>query len=366
MVEAMSPAPGLLAVLTRPALRDVVDRVAAAVGIRAVHIEAAAVSRNTWSAAAGVLLDEAAAVSCGRAPLPRRAHVIVLSGAEPTGATWQAALSVGAARVLWLPGAESELVSELAEAGEAARDGCQSADGAVVAVAGGRGGAGASLFATALGRVAGEALLVDFDPCSGGIDLLAGTENTPGLRWPDLALQGGRLNWSAVRAALPARHGVHVLSAARRGHQVDAAAAAAVLDAGRRGGVTVICDLPRALTGAAEAALATADLAVLVTPCDVRACAAATASTPALRAVNPNVGLVVRGPSPGGLRAAEIADVTGLPLLAAMRAEPRLTERLEHGGLRLPRRSALATAARRVLQVLPARQHAATPTAGTT
>jgi hypothetical protein len=72
-----------------------------------------------------------------------------------------------------------------------------------------------------------------------------------------------------------------------------------------------------------------------------------------LAAINPNLGLVVRGPSPGGLRAAEVADITGLPLLASVRAQPQLAERLERGGLRLRPRSALAAAARRVLAVLP-------------
>ncbi|SIP66800.1 conserved hypothetical protein [Mycobacterium tuberculosis] len=43
--------------------------------------------------------------------------------------------------------------------------------------------------------------MVDLDPWAGGIDLLVGGETAPGLRWPDLALQGGRLNWSAARAA---------------------------------------------------------------------------------------------------------------------------------------------------------------------
>jgi len=41
------------------------------------------------------------------------------------------------------------------------------------------------------------------------LDLLVGGEATPGLRWPDVALQGGRLAWPAVRAALDAgRHRV--------------------------------------------------------------------------------------------------------------------------------------------------------------
>ncbi len=351
----MSPTAGVLTMLTEPALRDEVERVGAAVGLRVIHraihaADVAAAARGTWSAAAAVVLDEEAAARCGRIPLPRRGHVIVVTAGEPGGSTWRAAVAVGAGRVLGLPAEEGELVSQLAEAGEAVRGG--ESRGRVLAVIGGRGGAGASVFAAALAHSAGTALLVDLDPWGGGADLLIGVESAPGLRWPELAPQGGRLAWPAVRAALPRQRDVSVLSGTRRGCQPDAGALDAVLDAGRRAGVTVICDLPRGVTDAAETALAAADLVVLVSPCEVRACASGAAVAHRVHAVNPRVGLVVRGPSPGGLRAVEVAGGTGLPLLASMRAEPRLTERLEHGGLRLPRRSALAAAARRVLAAL--------------
>ena len=344
----------MLAVLNDAELRDGLDRVAAAVGVRVVHAGAGVpLSRRTWSAAAAVVLDRAAADRCRQAALPRRVHVSVLTGAEPTTATWESAITVGAQRVLRLPEQEAELVHVLAEAAESARDDAPRGD--VVAVIGGRGGAGASLFAVALALAATDALLVDLDPWGGGIDLLVGGETAPGLRWPDLALQGGRLNWSAVREALPRHRGISVLSGTRRGHEVDAGPVEAVVDAGRRGGVTVVCDVPRRLTDATQAALDAADLVVLVSPCDVRSCAATSTIAPVLATINPNLGLVVRGPSPGGLRAAEVADIAGLPLLASMRAQPRLAEQLEHGGLRLRRGSVLAAAARRVLAVLPAR-----------
>lgn len=356
----VSSSTGVLTMLTRAALRDEVDRVAAAVGIRVVHLPGAEpVSRKTWSAAAAVLLDEEAAARCGQRRLPRRAQVVVLSTVEPTGTTWQAAITVGAQQVLTLPGNANDLVRQLAEADEAAGDGERKKfSGDVLAVVGGRGGAGASLLAAALAQSARDALLVDLDPWAGGIDLLVGSENTPGLRWPDLAVQGGRLTWPAVRNALPRQRGVSVLSGTRRGYELDPCAVDAVIDAGRRGGATVICDLPRGMSDATETALEATDLVVLVTSCDVRAAAAGSAIVPRLSSVNPTIGLVVRGPSPGGLRAAEIAEIIGLPLLASMRAEPRLAERLEHGGLQLPRRSALAVAARRVLQVLPSRPRA--------
>ena len=349
---AVAGSSGVLAVLTDPELRDEVDRVAAAVGVRVVHAGGGSrVSRKTWSASAAVVLDEAAAHRCGQAALPRRPHVSVLTVAEPVTATWSAAVAVGAQHVLRLPEQERELIRELAEAGESARD--DGPRGEVVAVIGGCGGAGASMLAAALAQAATDALLVDLDPWGGGIDLLVGSETTPGLRWPDLALQGGRLNWSAVREALPRHRGISLLSGTRRGYELDGAPVDAVVDAWRRGGVVVVCDLPRRLTDATQAALDAADLVVVVSRCDVLACASAAAMAPALAAINPNLGLVVRGPSPGGLRAAEVADITGLPLLASMKAEPQLAERLERGGLRLGRRSALAMAARRVLAVLP-------------
>lgn len=342
----------VLAVVSDPDLRAELDRIAAAVGIRVVHAGAEpAVSRKTWSAAAAVVLDPAAADRCGRTALARRAHVSVLTLGAPSTATWTAAVAVGARHVLTLPAQERELIGALAEAAEAARD--DGPRGAVVAVIGGCGGAGASLLAVALAQAAGDALLVDLDPWGGGIDLLVGGEGAPGLRWPDLALQGGRLNWTAVREALPRHRGISVLSGARHGHELGAAAAESVVDAGRRGGVTVVCDLPRRLTDATQSALDAADLVVVVSRCDVRACAATAAMAPVLGALNPNLGLAVRGPSPGGLRATEVADIAGLPLLASIRAQPQLAPQLERGGLKLGPRAAFAVAARRVLAVLP-------------
>ena len=108
-----------------------------------------------------------------------------------------------------------------------------------------------------------------------------------------------------------------------------------------------------------ETVLDAADLVVLVTSADVRSCAAAAALAPWVSAANPNAGVVVRGPSPGGLRAADVARIVGLPLLAAMRAQPGVAVSLEHGGLQVRRRSPLAAAARRVLAVLHQRRQAA-------
>ena len=348
----MSSSPG--AVLIRVAGRELLEqaeRIVAAAGLRPVTVSTP-LTRNIWSAAAAIILDSDAAASYEHDGLPRRDRVILVTSSEPQGPTWAAAMAVGAQCVCVLPADDGELIRHLSDAADAAREGLRA--GQVIAVTGGRGGAGASTFAAALAQTATPALLIDLDPWGGGIDLLLGSESVPGLRWPDLSLQGGRVAWPAVRDALPSHRGVSVLSGARHGHDIEAAAAEAVVDAGRRGGNVVICDLPRRITAAAACTLDGADLVVMVTTCDVRGVAAAAAMAPVLLGVNPNVGLVVRGPAPGGLRAAEAAQVTDLPLLAAMRPEPMLAERLERGGLRVRRRSPLAAAARAVLTLLPA------------
>jgi secretion/DNA translocation related CpaE-like protein len=345
----VSTSNGILALVVDQALRDDVDRVVAAVGARVVHV-AQPSSPQVWAAASAVLLDLEGAARCAGAALPRRSRIFVVSGSGPAPSDWPLLIDVGAQRILTLPTDEVELVSALSEAAESARE--PRRRGAVLAVVGARGGAGASVFATALAHAATSPLLVDLDPWGGGIELVVGCEAESGLRWSELALQSGRVGWSALQAALPAHRGISVLSASRAGAAVDAAALDAVVDAGARGGATVICDLPRRATPAVETALAVADLVVVVTPADVRSCAAATAIGAWLTATNANVGLVVRGPAPGGLTAAEVARTVGLPQLASMRAQPGLAGALERDGLCPRRRSPLAKAARRVLDVL--------------
>lgn len=340
---------GILSLVVDGALRRDVDRIAAAAGVRVVHAGEPS-SRKVWTGALAVVLDAETARHCVDLALPRRDRILVIGPAEPRPDDWSVAISIGAQRVLAIPEQEAELVSELSDAAESMRD--SDRRGKVLAVIGARGGAGASAFAAAFAHVAPDALLIDVDPWSGGIDLVLGSERDAGLRWPDVALGGGRVTHSALCAALPRRGGIAVLSGGQTGGEVDPVALASVVDGGCRGGATVICDLPRRATTAVDAALDSADLVVLVTPADIRSCAAAGVMAQWLTAANPNVGLIVRGPAPGGLRAAEIARLTGLPLLAAMRYQPGLAAELEHGGLRPRHRSPLTSAARRVLDVL--------------
>lgn len=360
----MNATEGILALVDDHALHTDIDRVVAAAGLRIVRANDPS-SRRVWTSAAAILVDSAAALRCAARGLPRRARVLLISGAAPGSADWEAAVAVGAQQIVTLPTGAHELMAVLADAVEAVRD--AGTHGPVVAVLAGRGGGGASVFATALAQAATDSLLIDGDPWGGGLDLVVGSETEPGLRWPDLSLAGGRVNYPALRDALPRRNGVTVLSGSRvlsgdqTSNDIDVAPLSAVIDAGSRGGVTVVCDVARRPTAAAEIALAAADLVVLITTADVRSCAAAAATAQWVVAGNPNAGVVVRGPAPGGLRPVDVARIVGLPVLASMRPQPGIEALLERGGLRLGPRSPLARAARKVLAVLSQNPHLERP-----
>ncbi len=355
----MATTSGVLTLLSDTALRDEIDRITAAVGTTAVHLDpvnpGGRPGARVWAAAGAVVVDESAAVRLASTPFARRSAVFVVVAGGPDGqpadnAVLSASIAVGAEAVLVLPGQADQLVRALSRPAD--HPGSDGSGGRVAAVVGGSGGAGCSSFAAAMALRFTDTLLMDVDPCGGGIDLLLGAESADGLRWPDIQVSEGRLNWPTVRQALPRHRGISIVSGSRRAHDVQPAAVEAFIEAARLDGVTVVCDLPNVYTDAARAALAAADLVVVVATCDIRSCAATVARVPVLGALNPNVGLVVRGPAPGGLGSGEFAAAVGLPLLAAMRPEPMLAERLEHGGLRLGGRSPLNRAAGRVLDVL--------------
>ncbi|MGB0962585.1 MAG: septum site-determining protein Ssd [Mycobacterium sp.] len=369
--------PGILAVIDGKALKTDIDRVVAAAGLPVARTSDPS-SRRVWTSAAAILLDARAARRCAERGMPRRARVFLVGNAEPGPADWEAAVAVGAQGVMTLPAGDSDLMAALSDAAEASpASGNRGVRGPVVAVLAGRGGAGASVFATALAQESAESLLIDGDPWGGGLDLVLGSETEPGLRWPDLSSAGGRLSYAALRDALPGRRGVSLLSGGRvlpgdpsggeirssdsRCSEIKPVPLSAVIDAGSRAGVTVVCDVARQPTPAAETALAAADLVVLITTADVRSCAASAAIALWASAGNPNTGVLVRGPSPGGLRPTDIAQIVGLPVLASMRPEPGIRPRLERGGLRLGRRSPLAGAARKVLAVLCQNPHLGHP-----
>jgi cellulose biosynthesis protein BcsQ len=347
-----------LVVTGDPDLLDDLLRLAAAGGTDVDLATDPAAARSRFAAAPLVLIGADQAEACLRARLPRRPRIVVVGRTADADAPWEVAELLGAEHVATLPAAEPWLVDRFAEPAP------PTSTGRILAVIGGRGGAGASILAGGLAVTAVRAglrtLLVDADPLGGGLDLVLGWEQVDGLRWPALAGAGGRVDPPALLRALPHRGDLVLLSFARDDlldapgtlsepgrpapagpvpgrrsvpglHCVPGEAMAATLDAARLGRDMIITDLPRRLDDAATLALQAADRVVLVVPAELRATAAAAriAATVALHCEDLSV--VVRGPAPGRLKAREIARALGLPLAGSLRPEPGLCAALERG-----------------------------------
>lgn len=344
-----------LVVGTEGVLLDEILRLAAAVGCDVDCVGDLVAARSRWTRAPLVLLDEDAA-RAGSVDLPRRSEVLFVCKGAPPLELWQSAFAMGAGKVLTLPDEEDALLAALADAAE----GPSGERGHVIAVVGARGGAGASVVAASVGlgvsRAGGTALLVDCDPLGGGVDSVVGAENSTGLRWPDLRVRSGRVAMSELEAALPYRkHGkgrLYLMSCDRDGPGPTADAVAAVVEAGRRAGRVVVCDLPRRLDDGAGEAARRADLIVLVVPAEFRACVAAKRVLAQIGELRDRVQVLARGPAPDGLTAEDVVDAVGAPLLAWLPRQRGLARAVERGMFNPKPGRPLGTASKAVLKAL--------------
>ena len=349
-----------LVITADPQVLDDLLRVAAAVGVELEVAAEPGAARRAWSAAPLVVVGPDVAVRCARSRLPRRSDVVLLGDDLDDAGVWQLAVEVGAEHVMFLPDAAEWLGAALVESVDP-----EPASGAVVAVVGGRGGAGATTLAAALAvtgaRLGRPSLLVDGDPLGGGIDLVLGGEACDGLRWPDLGATRGRLPGATLSTALPRVADLPVLSW-DRGEPVDVPvdAVEAVLDAARRAAELVVVDLPRQVDDTVRLAASLADVLLLVVPAEVRAAAAAARVAARVSSLCHDVRIVVRGPSPSGLTGPDIARSLTLPLQGFLAAEPGLDRQLERGEPPGVRGGPLAQLAEELLdEVLPATRWAA-------
>lgn len=347
-----------MAYVADEALFDDLLKLALAAGCDLERVPDATAARHCWPTAPLILLDQKAVAECVAEAVPTRDAIVVVTTDPEPPELWKQAMEIGAERVITLPGAEPWLISTLADAME----GPASNTGKVLAVLGARGGARASVFSVAVGLTAlksgDDTLVVDCDPRGGGLDVVLGAEADAGCRWPDLQLSAGRIAATALHKALPSRRKgnarLSLLSGARKGESPAPDAVAAIIEAGRRAGEVVICDVPRQLEAASWSAIDRADLTIIVTPAELRATITAKQLAQELSERGANPQLVVRGPSPGGLRPDEIAATTGVPLLTTMRPEPQLAESLERGDFNPRARGPLTQAARTTLSELAA------------
>jgi secretion/DNA translocation related CpaE-like protein len=309
-------------------------RVAAAAGVEVAHsVDPGA--RTAWRAAAMVLIDRALVPEAVGARLMPRRHVIAVGRGEPDAGNLKSCLSLGVEQSLRVGDDDESLIELLARTMSRGPG-----DGHLVAVIGACGGAGASVFASALAATAERAgrgvLLADCDPWGSGLDVLLGIEDRGGVRWDELAAPSGRLPPDALHRALPAApfgHGrIAVLCHARSGgREIPGGVVDVVIEAGRRAGDLTVVDLPRHPTQAGDRVIEKADMVLLVTTADVRGCYAAARISDRLQQLGASPELVVRGPSPGGIGADDIGAVLRLPVLARMRPQPSLSRDLENG-----------------------------------
>jgi secretion/DNA translocation related CpaE-like protein len=310
-------------------LLDDLLRLCAAVGAEPEVAFAAPPGTGSWQTAPLVLVG---ADGTGRVrDLARRAGVLLVGRDLDDQDVWRRAVDIGADHVLFLPDAEAWLVDRIADATEGVGE-----PALTVAVAGGRGGAGASTLACALALTAARAgrrtMLVDADPLGGGLDVLLGAERTGGLRWPDLAESRGRVNSGALEESLPRSHALSVLSWDRGDTVViPPQAMRSVLGAARRRGGVVVIDLPRRMDEAVAEALAQTDVGLLVVPAELRAVAAATRVASRMSMVLADLRVVARGPFTPGLDDEEIARLVGLRLAGELPPEPGLLQAQEAG-----------------------------------
>lgn len=324
--------------MTRPLLvtadPDALDdllRLAASAGVEVDVAHDIPGAHRTWRSAPLVVVGPDLVDRVALSRLGRRAKVVVLGGDLDDGSIWQRAVQVGAEHVVFLPDAEPWLVEAFGDAVEGAGQ-----EGVLVAVLGGRGGAGATTLSVALAlssvRRKLATLLIDGDPLGGGIDLVFGGERVTGLRWPDLGATRGRVPAQALVEALPTLEGLSVLSWDRGDvAQLPVEAVQAVLAAARRRWDLVVVDLPRTLDEASREVLIAASTTLLVVPAEVRATAAAARVASRAGLLCRDLRLVVRGPAPTGLPTAEVVRALALPLVGELRAEPGLEVALERG-----------------------------------
>jgi secretion/DNA translocation related CpaE-like protein len=332
-VDTAGGSPELPLLITGDAeLLDETLRLADAAGVSLHVVAEAGGARSSWPGARLVLVGFDAVADLVRRRLPRRAGVVLVARDLDDATVWEAAGSVGAEHVAFLPDAAQWLTRRIREA-TAPRP------VPVVCAVGGRGGAGASTLAVALSLVAVSrdmrCMLIDADPLGGGLDLMLGEESAAGTRWSDVAAADPGADADLLLGEMPRLRRGAVLSLLSwdRGDllEIPAEAMTVALDVGRRDADLVVVDLPRRPDAAAAVALASRGPVLLVVPAEVRATAAAARVVAAVeRACTPaDLRVVVRGPAPSGLSAHVVAAGLGLPLAGHVRADRNLAAALE-------------------------------------
>ena len=322
---AGDPAPPQV-VTADPALRDELQRLAAAAGVAPTVVSDPGAALRSWARAPVVLVGGDLAAALADLGPERRDGVHVVTWGSTDSSLFRCGLALGAENVAELPRSEGWVVETLTDLGEVARP-----RGLVVGVVGGSGGAGASTLAAALGQVAaraGDSVVVDCDPFGPGLDRVLGLDHSVGFRWDALCQTTGRLSARALREALPRRGRLGVLTwypAATANLQAFAVREA--LSAARRGHDTVVVDLPRTPDPLVDEVASRCDVLLVATVGTVAGVASA-ARVCARHRERAATGVVLRG---HGLLEPDVARATATPVLAVLPQQRSLAESVDLG-----------------------------------
>ena len=305
---APDPSREVLLVTASVVLRTEVERIVAAAGAHLRVVSDPLDGARYWDAASAVLVG-----SDVRELPPRRRAPAVMVGLDGEGdSLWHLAAALGAERVAVLPVAAAWLADHLS------RSRSPGPGGLVLGITGGCGGAGATTAAIWIAQAAAglgaRVLLVDGDPWGGGLELALAAEETPGLRWPDLAEARGSIDPLQLADSLPVAGGFSFLSWPATREQlvpVPAAATAGVLDAARRGYELVVVDVGRG-AGPLHTMAWDCDRIMMVVPAQLKAAVAALRLLQEFPPVE--AALLVRGRPGAALDGSLIADAIGLPV----------------------------------------------------
>ncbi len=349
----MAPAPALLITRDELLLEDLL-RLAAAAGVALDVAHDTTSALRSWPGAAVVLIGADLVDPLAEKRPPRRDRVHVVGHGPLADGVFRCALLSGATDVVELPGADDWLVEMLTDVTDTV--GGRRGRGATVGVMAGCGGAGATTVATALALVSSRrqtTTLVDLDPLGPGLDRVVGLDESTGVRWDGLVSSRGRLGSRSLRAALPGRDGLAVLTwGLGAPASLDAAAVREVVSAAQRGNDLVVVDLPRVLDEATTEVVTRCDRLLLVVEPSLVGVASAAKVVAALRPRTRRVGLVLRRVA-SALPVDQVSAALDAPVLAEVGHQRRLAEHVELGVGPVPtHRSGLARAARRVLAEL--------------
>lgn len=199
-----------------------------------------------------------------------------------------------------------------------------------LAVVGAGSACGASTLSTALtitaARAGWSSVAIDADPWGGGLDNLFDLAADPGLRWPDLLGSDGTLPGQPLLDRLPTADSGARVVACDGPDPIPPDRLREVIAACRRASDLVVVDVPRDLA-AAGAALAVADVLIVVTAPDRRVLVITEQLIGYARAIEPDLplGFVVRDTREHV--AQQIARLSDVPLLGVLAHDRKLDQR---------------------------------------